>query len=229
MTNLENSTAIGKAKEHLIAELLYKAYSTFCQQAVSRYNSSIDIALSSNKDKLNVLFRCRIYCPEDIKEALDELVRGELEQFKVHLMDDKCGLVSRFDKKLTEDRWYVYKEGITIIVRPTRKPYDILVYVQGKRWAVLEITNYRERTFMPRIKLNRYVANLVNSGFPRKYLVVNFPSNFRETFNKNKTAELNIQKAQNEITKNGIVLVYWHKFTDFLEIEEPIKGWITDE
>ena len=197
---------IGKAKEDLVAELLYKAYNKLYATSVSRKY------YLTYTDTYEKLFRLNIYKKDELDDKLPE--------DEIHLIYNKYSLLN--PKKgggPRGDRYYVPREGTAIIVRPKNKPYDIMIYRQGRKWAVWEITNYRRTTFMPIIKLHKYIQNLVNSGFPRKYLVVNYPENLRQAIDQSKSLEWNIKEAEKEITSNGIKLVYWHKFTDISQDE----------
>ena len=205
---------IGKVKEDLIAELLSKAYSKLQEFSVSRkyYNT-----FSDTYDKL---FCMNIYDKDELDDKLPE--------DEVTVIYNKYTLLDKPHGKPKGDRYYVPREGTAIIVRSKNKPFDIMVYRQGRKWSVWEVTNYRRTTFMPIIKLRNYIQNLVRSRFPRKYLVVDFPENLREAIDRSKSAEWNIKQAEKEITESGITLVYWHKYNALPELEKEIEAWIKE-
>lgn len=207
------SSKVGAVKEDLIAELLSKAYKKCMEFSVSR------TYYYTYSDTFDKLFCMGIYNKEELDDKLPE--------DEVYVIYNKYTLLDKPHGKPRGDRYYVPREGTAIIVRSKNKPFDIMVYRQGRKWSVWEITNYRRTTFMPIIKLRNYIHNLVNSGFPRKYLVVDFPENLREAIDRSKSSEWNIKEAENEIIKNGITLVYWHKYNALPELEKQIEleGW----
>lgn len=130
------------------------------------------------------------------------------------------------------DRFYVYREGITIVVRPKHKPLDIIIYKNGKRWAVWELTNYGKNKYMKPNRFQHYLKNLKNFECPNKFLVVNYPENLRKAI-RYTTKDIpslekwNTKLAEIKLAKNNIFLIYWEE--QDLPLEEPIEGWIEHE
>jgi hypothetical protein len=120
---------------------------------------------------------------------------------KYSLLDPSRGGHSR------GDRFYVYKDGITLIHRPKRKGLDIIVYKDGKKWSAWEITNYSKNSYMKWERLYRYIKNLTSVDCHR-FLVVSYPDNFRK-IHPNKTPEYNIEWTEKKLAKNHIFLIYY--------------------
>lgn len=148
----------------------------------------------------------------------------ESKGYEVHVFENRTSLLDPKKKMPSGDRFYVYREGVTIVVRPYRKPLDILVYKNGKRFSAWEITNYEVENFMPYSKFWKYVDNLtIYTDSPHKFLVVTSPSNFRKLLS-DRTEEHNIRYAEENSATNHIFLIYWEQKTE--PIEEIVSGWI---
>lgn len=143
---------------------------------------------------------------------------------EVHVFQNRTSLLDQRKKMPHGDTFYVYREGVTIVVRPYRKPLDILVYKDGKRFSAWEITNYEVKHFMSYSKFWKYVDNLtIYTDSPNKFLVVTSQLNFRKLFS-DKTEEHNIAYAEENSAINHIFLIYWEQKTE--PAEEVISGWI---
>jgi len=147
----------------------------------------------------------------------------ESKGYEVHVLQNRTSLLDPRKKMPSGDRFYVYRDGITIVVRPYRKPLDILVYKNGKRFSAWEITNYKVNNYMSYSKFWKYVDNLtLYTDSPNKFLVVTSPMNFRKLF-EDRTEKQNIRYAEENSAINHIFLIYWEQKT---EPEEVMRVWI---
>lgn len=110
------------------------------------------------------------------------------------------------DNRPSGDRFYVYKDGITILVRPKRKPLDILVFKNGKLWSAWEITNYRKTSYIRWNKFQHYIKNLTNLHCHR-FFVISYFDNLRKVIDERRSEEWNIEEAQKVLAKNRIFLI----------------------
>ena len=163
-----------------------------------------------------------LYRQEIVANILDYIHRKE-HAVSVYTIYNKYSLANKSKGGGSRgDRFYVYREGYTIVVRPLKKAPDILVYKDGKLKSAWEITNYAKTSFMKWKRLYRYIKNL--SKFEcDKLLVVSYPENFRKV-HKGKTEEYNIENTEKLLAKKGIFIVYlgWY---DELPKEGNVKGW----
>jgi hypothetical protein len=161
---------------------------------------------------------------ESRHDAIVELLKSVYEKkgYIVHVVTPKYSLLDRIKKRPTGDRFYVYREGVTIVNRKYKKaPLDIMVYKNGQLHSVWELCNYAKDTFMLMYKFRRYIDNLTLRDCNR-FLVVTSPSNFR-MLDYNKSPEENIEWAEKELAKNKIFLIYWEYQHP---IKEQLEGWI---
>jgi len=132
------------------------------------------------------------------------------------LLDPKVGGGTQGDK------FYIYREGYTIVNRPGKKRGpDILVYKDGKRKSAWEITNYAKGSYMLYPRLYRYIKNLSKFDCD-KILLVSYPDNFRH-MHPDKTDEYNIEWTEKFLAKKRIFVVYMGH--QDIPIEEEIEGW----
>jgi hypothetical protein len=125
------------------------------------------------------------------------------------------------DGKPMGDRFYVYRKGITILVRPKNKALDVLVYKDGQRWSAWEITNYNKDSYIRWNKFRQYIKNLTRLQCYR-FLVISYFENLRKAVDERKSEEWNIEEAQRILAKNKIFLIVWeqqHKLP-------KVNGWV---
>ncbi|MEJ5327538.1 MAG: hypothetical protein WHU54_04730 [Candidatus Bathyarchaeia archaeon] len=125
------------------------------------------------------------------------------------------------DGKPRGDRFYVYRKGITIVVRPKNKALDVLVYKDGQRWSAWEITNYNKNSYIRWNKFRQYIKNLTRLQCHR-FLVISYFENLRKAVDERKSKEWNIEEAQKILAKNKIFLIVWEQQHKLPEV----KGWI---
>lgn len=153
----------------------------------------------------------------------------EEEGYQVHVSVLKYSLLDKLKKRPKGDKFYVCKEGITIINRQVRKPIDIMIYKNGQLWSVFEVTNLSKKSWFPLYKFKKYVENLTDvtsliGSNPHKFFIVSYPENFRNLFIE-KSKEYNIKWAEKYLAKNKIFLIYW----EMQHMLPELRGWIENE
>lgn len=150
----------------------------------------------------------------------------------VYTIYNKCSIRKPHRKMLFGT--YVYREGITVVVRPLRKAPDIKVFKEGNLWSCWEVTNYGKimngknkgkLCYMKWDRLYRYIKNLTKFDCHR-FLIVSHPDNFR-LVHPDKTAEYNIEWTEKKLAKEKIFLIYWefqHKLPE--QEEKEVIGWV---
>jgi len=145
--------------------------------------------------------------------------------YEVHVIKMKHSLLDKFRGQPTGDRFYIYKDGVSIVVRPFRRPIDIMVYRNGQLLELWEITNYKRETYMTMKDFLKYIDNLSLKEAPYKYLVVSYPENFRH-LDPYKTEKENISFAETKLKEKSIDAIYWGKQSKYENYVMQLQNYL---